>query len=73
MLHREACGDRLKDQTILVKKELTKFEISPLNGVHIEADLKNENGQIVVSSRDVTVRFGKEHKNVIQGIEDMKK
>ena len=37
---------------------------------HIEDDLKNESGQIVVSSRMVAERFGKEHKNVLRSIEE---
>ncbi|MFR0778766.1 MAG: Rha family transcriptional regulator [Zhenhengia sp.] len=37
----------------------------------IEEDLQNENGQIVVSSRMVAERFGKEHKNVLQNIEEL--
>lgn len=37
---------------------------------HIEDDLKNESGQIVVSSRMVAERFGKEHKTVLRSIEE---
>lgn len=37
----------------------------------IEDDLRNENSQIVVSSRMVAERFGKEHKTVLRSIEDI--
>lgn len=37
----------------------------------IEDDLKNENGQIVVSSRMVAERFGKEHKHVLRDIDNL--
>ena len=37
----------------------------------IEDDLKNENGQIVVSSRMVAERFGKQHKHVLDSIEEL--
>lgn len=37
----------------------------------IEDDLKNENGQIVVSSRMVAERFGKEYKNVLRDIDSL--
>ncbi len=36
----------------------------------MENDLKNENGQIVVSSRMVAERFGKRHADVIRAIEE---
>ena len=34
-------------------------------------NLISENGQVVVSSREVAEHFGKEHKNVIQSIENL--
>lgn len=37
----------------------------------IEDDLKNENGQIVVSSRMVAERFGKEHSDVTKAIKSL--
>ena len=37
----------------------------------IEEELQDKDGQIVVSSRDVAERFGKEHKNVIRAIETL--
>lgn len=41
-----------------------------LAGRPIEDDLRNENGQIVVSSRMVAERFGKRHADVIRAIEE---
>lgn len=37
----------------------------------IEEELQDKDGQIVVSSRDVAERFGKEHYNVIKAIETL--
>lgn len=37
----------------------------------IEEELQDKDGQIVVSSRDVAERFGKEHKTVIRAIENI--
>lgn len=37
----------------------------------VEDDLKNENGQIIVSSRMVAEKFGKEHRNVLQLIKNI--
>lgn len=34
-------------------------------------NLISENGQVVVSSREVAENFGKEHRNVIQSIENI--
>ena len=36
-----------------------------------EIILKEQNGQVVVSSRDVAEKFGKEHKNVLRDIDDL--
>lgn len=57
------CEDTRKEiQVIPVVKQ-------PLKS--IEEELQDKDGQIVVSSRDVAVRFGKEHKNVIRAIETL--
>ena len=37
----------------------------------IEEDLHNENGQVVVSSRVVAERFGKQHKDVLESIRNL--
>ena len=50
---------------------ITDVERESLTGRPIEDDLRNENGQIVVSSRMVAERFGKRHDNVIQNIESI--
>lgn len=36
----------------------------------IEEELQDKDGQIVVSSRDVAVRFGKDHAKVLRAIKD---
>ena len=37
-----------------------------------EIELISNNNQVVVSSRQVAANFGKQHKNVIQNIENIK-
>ncbi|MDU6975958.1 MAG: phage antirepressor KilAC domain-containing protein [Clostridiales bacterium] len=57
------CEDTRKEiQVIPVVKQ-------PLKS--IEEELQDKDGQIVVSSRDVAVRFGKRHADVIRAVEDM--
>lgn len=45
--------------------------VTPKQSKPIEEDLQNENGQIVVSSRMVAERFGKQHKHVLDNIEEL--
>lgn len=53
-------------------EEINRHSIEPSHNtqVVVENDLKNENGQIVVSSRMVAERFGKRHADVIRAIEE---
>lgn len=54
-------------------KKINRHSIKPSHNtqVVVENDLKNENGQIVVSSRMVAERFGKQHKHVLDSIENI--
>ena len=63
--------DASEHETFKTKK-INRHSIKPSHNtqVAVENDLKNENGQIVVSSRMVAERFGKRHADVIRVIEE---
>lgn len=69
----EAKCATLKINEVIKNKKPIVVVQSPEPQRPIEDDLKNENGQIVVSSRMVAERFGKRHDNVLRDIEELSK
>lgn len=65
-------GDVSEHETFKTKNT-NRHSIEPSHNTQavVENDLKNENGQIVVSSRMVAERFGKRHADVIRAVETL--
>ena len=54
---------------VFIMSEITKFESAPIANISDFVQIKDE--QVYTTSRIVAEKFGKEHKNVIQSIEEL--